>query len=71
MNTYIEKQLENIKENPKIKGALEVFECAQKIYDKSMKAMTPKYIPKFKGSYSSSISEKNYYANISTTTRWT
>lgn len=69
MDNYTEKQLKSIKENPKIKGAFEVFERAQKIYDKSMKAMMPKYTPKFKGSYSSSISEKDYYANISTTTR--
>ena len=69
MDTYIEKQLKNIKENPKIKGALELFERAQKVYDKSMQAITPKHNPKYKGSYSSSISKKDYYANISTTTR--
>ena len=55
MENYTEKQLKKIRENPKIKGALEVFERAQKVYYKSMQAMTPKYNPKFKGSYSSSI----------------
>ena len=71
MDNYTEKQLKNIKQNFKIKGAWEIFERAQKIYDKSMEAMKPKYSPKFKGNYSSAISKKDYYANISTTTRWT
>ena len=69
MDTQFQQKLNNIKDNPKIKRALEVFENAQKVYEQAIDAMTIKQKPRYKGSYSSSVSEKDYYANISTTTR--
>ena len=68
MDNYTQ-QLKEVRENPKIKKALEVFENAQKTYEQAIEAMTIKQKPRYKGSYSSSLSEKDYYANISTTTR--
>lgn len=70
MNNHFQQQLKNVKENPKIKKALEVFEVAQKTYERAIEAMTIRQKTKQnKGSYSSSISKKEYYADISTTTR--
>ena len=70
MNNQFQQQLKNTKENPKIKKALEVFEVAQKTYERAIEAMTIRQKTKQnKGSYSSSISKKEYYADISTTTR--
>lgn len=69
MDTQFQQKLNNIKDNPKIKKALEVFENAQKTYEQAIEAMTIKQKPRYKGSYSSSLAEKDYYANISTTTR--
>ena len=69
MDNQFQQKLNNIKDNPKIKKALEVFENAQKIYEQAIDAMTIKQKQKYKGSYSSSISKKEYNANISTITR--
>jgi hypothetical protein len=70
MNNNFQKQLKNAKESPKIKKAMEVFEVAQKTYERALEAMTIKQRSKQnKGSYSSSISKKEYYADFSTTTR--
>lgn len=68
MDNYAQ-QLNKVRENPKIKKALEVFENAQKIYEQAIDAITIKQKQKYKGSYSSSISKKEYNANISTITR--
>ena len=69
MDVRFQQKLNSIKDNPKIKRALEVFEDAQRIYEQAIDAMTVKQKPRYKGSYSSSLSKKDYYANISTTTR--
>ncbi len=69
MDTQFQQKLNSVKDNPKIKKALEVFEIAQKTYEQAIDAMTIKQKPRYKGSYSSSISKKEYYANISTITR--
>lgn len=70
MNNHFQQQLKNAKENPKIKKAMDVFEVAQKTYERAIEAMTIRQKTKQnKGSYSSSISKKEYYADFSTTTR--
>jgi hypothetical protein len=70
MNNQFQQQIKDAKENPRIKKAWEVFEVAQKTYESAIEAMTIKQkSQRNKGSYSSSISKKEYYANISTTTR--
>ena len=69
MDTQFQQKLNSAKENPKIKKALEIFEIAQKTYEQAIDVMTIKQKPKYRGSYSSSISKKEYYANISTITR--
>lgn len=70
MDTQFQQKLNSVKDNPKIKKALEVFENAQKTYEQAIDAMTIKQKPRYKGSYSSSLSKEEYYANISTTTKW-
>ncbi len=65
----IQQQINEIKKNPRIAKAMEVFERAQKIYEDSLTAIKIKERRKFSGTYSSTISKKDYYANISTTTR--
>lgn len=70
MNNHFQQQLKNAKENPKIKKAMDVFEVAQKTYERAIEAMTIRQRAKQnKGSYSSSLSKKEYYADFSTTTR--
>lgn len=69
MDTQFQQKLDDLKDSPKIKDAMEVFENAQKTYELAIDAMTIKQKPRYNGSYSSSISKKEYYANISTTTR--
>jgi len=56
------------KANPKISKAWDIFEQTQKIYDQSINATVVMRLPVSKGTYSSNISKKEYYANISTTT---
>lgn len=65
----MQQQIENIKKNPKIAKVLEVFERAQKIYEEAIAVITIKEKPKFSGTYSSTISIKDYFDNISTTTQ--
>jgi len=63
-------QVKNAKKsNPKIAKALDFFERTQEIYERSINAITPYYKPIQRGTYSSSISKKDYHANISTTTQ--
>ncbi|MFA5020527.1 MAG: hypothetical protein WC517_00465 [Patescibacteria group bacterium] len=69
MDTQFQQKINNVRDNPKIKKAMDVFENAQKKYDQAIDAMTIKQRNKYKGSYSSSLSKKDYYANISTSTR--
>lgn len=57
------------KNNPKIAKAWDYFERTQEIYERSVNAMTPYYRPIQKSTYSSTISKKDYHANISTTTQ--
>ena len=57
------------KGNPKIARAFDLFERTQEIYERSIDAITPYYKPIHRGTYSSSISKKDYHANISTTTQ--
>lgn len=69
MDITLEQKINKLKENPKVKDALDSFERAQKTYEQAMNSITLKQVPKYKGSYTSSISKKEYYANISTNTR--
>jgi len=62
------QQVENLKRNPKLSKAMGIFEHAEKIYERTIKAVTVRQRPIQKGTYSTSISKKDYYANISTTT---
>lgn len=57
------------KNNLKISKAWEIFERSQKIYDQSVNAIVITRSPVSKGTYSSNISKKEYYADISTTTK--
>ena len=60
--SVIQQQIEDLKKNPKIIKALEVFERTQKIYEKSIAAMKIKVKLKSTGTYSSTISKKDYFA---------
>jgi len=63
-------QVKNAKKgNSKIVKALDFFERTQEIYERSINAITPYYKIIQRGTYSSSISKKDYHANISTTTQ--
>jgi len=68
MKTVLSQVEEMRKNNPKIAKAWDIFERAQKIYDKTMK---PAYLVSkrhiSKGTYSTSISKKEYHADVSTT----
>ncbi len=57
------------KTNSRIASAMEIFRNAQKIYEESIETINPYRRTIVKGSYSSSISTKDYHANISTTTQ--
>ena len=69
MNLPLQQQVDNLRRNPKISKALEVFEHAQKTYEQAIDAIALGKRSQTKGTYSSSISKKEYHANISTTTR--
>lgn len=68
-NDQLLQEVEELKKNPKLSKAVDVFERTQEIYERTIKATTINQRPTQKGTYSSSISKKNYYANISTTTQ--
>ncbi|MFH1946582.1 MAG: hypothetical protein ABIJ23_00265 [Candidatus Magasanikbacteria bacterium] len=68
-NAQLFGQIREAKENnPKIAKALDVFRHTQDIYERSMRAISPYQKFAQRGTYSSSISKKDYHANISTTT---
>ncbi len=69
MELKFQQKLNKIKDNPKLNKAFDVFERSQKTYEQAVKAITVREKPRRSGSYSSSLSKKNYYANFSTTTR--
>jgi len=63
------KKIEKIKKDGKgVSKAWEIFEASQQIYDQSMGTPMIANYHITKGSYSSNLSKKEYYANISTTT---
>jgi len=69
-NNQLLNQIKNIKKgNTKSAKAFDFFERTQDIYERSISAITPYCRPIQKGTYSSSISKKDYHANISTTTQ--
>ena len=68
-NDQLLQQVEELKKNPKLSKVMDVFEHTQEIYERTIKATTIRERPVQKGTYSASISKKNYYANISTTTQ--
>lgn len=68
-NDQLLQQVEELKKNPKLSKAMDIFEHTQEIYEQSINAITPYRKPIQKGTYSSSISKKDYHANISTTTQ--
>lgn len=68
-NNQIFKKIEDLKKDSKLSQVLEIFERAEKIYNETIKATTIQQKPIKKGTYSASISRKDYYANISTTTQ--
>lgn len=63
------QQIKDLKKNHKLSKAMDVFERTEKIYERTIKATTIRQRPIQKGTYSSSVSKKDYYANISTTTQ--
>lgn len=52
-----------------LKKILEEYERAQKIYEKTLEAVTVAKKMKPKGTYSDYLKRKDYYAHISTTTQ--
>ncbi|GMX58912.1 MAG: hypothetical protein MCSN_5660 [Candidatus Microsyncoccus archaeolyticus] len=69
-NNQLLKEVKKEKEsNPKIAKVFDIFKRSQEIYEESMSATQVYQKPVNRGTYSSSISEKDYYANISTTTQ--
>lgn len=58
-----------LKRNTKIARALEIFSISQEIIENSIKATTPQGKVMINGKYSNFVDEKEYCANISTTTR--
>ena len=68
-NNQIFKKIEDLKKDSKLSQALEIFERAEKIYNEAIRTTTIQQKPIKKGTYSTSISTKDYYANISTTTQ--
>jgi hypothetical protein len=57
------------KSDPKIARALEVFLRTQEVYEKALAATTWRRSERSSGTYSSSMSEKDYRADISTVTQ--
>lgn len=70
-NRTLFNQMEKIKKsNSKIAKALDIFERTQKIYERCLESTSYGYDKQERNSsYSSSISKKDYHANISTTTK--
>jgi len=66
-NNQLLQRTEELKKNHKLSKAMDVFERTQEIYERTIKATAVYQRPIQKGTYSASISKKNYYANISTT----
>jgi len=65
MDIQLQQKINNIQDNHKIKRAWEVFDNAQRIYEQATEAITIKHKPRYKGSYSSSLSPKNYTVILS------
>jgi len=62
--------IERVKRSdPKIARALEVFLRTQEVYEKALAATTWQRSERSSGTYSSSMSEKDYRADISTVTQ--
>jgi len=63
-------EIERVKRSdPKIARALEVFLRTQGVYEKALAATTWRMSERSSGTYSSSMSDKDYRADISTVTQ--